>query len=108
MLKRPWSSLDGSKCTALPAAHLLHPVASQPASPLPPAQVLCDRLGIFVDGQLVCVGAPKEITARYGGYLVRVMHLTLLIQGLGSCQGVIGVSHQRSDMKVAIINASPR
>jgi hypothetical protein len=35
-------------------------------------QVLCDRLGIFVDGQLVCVGAPKEITARYGGYLVRL------------------------------------
>jgi ABC-type multidrug transport system ATPase subunit len=34
------------------------------------AEVLCDRLGIFVDGQLVCIGAPKEITARYGGYLV--------------------------------------
>lgn len=34
------------------------------------AEVLCDRLGIFVDGRLICVGAPKEITARYGGYLV--------------------------------------
>jgi len=34
------------------------------------ASVLCDRLGIFVDGQLVCIGAPKELTARYGGYLV--------------------------------------
>ncbi len=33
-------------------------------------QVLCDRLGIFVDGQLVCIGNPKELTARYGGYLV--------------------------------------
>jgi ABC-type multidrug transport system ATPase subunit len=34
------------------------------------AAVLCDRLGIFVGGQLVCVGAPKELTARYGDYLV--------------------------------------
>ena len=34
------------------------------------AEVLCDRLGIFVDGNLVCVGNPKEITSRYGGYLV--------------------------------------
>jgi ABC-type multidrug transport system ATPase subunit len=34
------------------------------------AAALCDRLGIFVDGQLVCIGAPKELTARYGGYLV--------------------------------------
>ena len=33
-------------------------------------QVLCDRLGIFVDGQLVCIGNPKELTARYGGYMV--------------------------------------
>jgi len=38
------------------------------------AEVLCDRLGIFVDGQLVCIGAPKEITARYGGYLVRYQY----------------------------------
>ncbi len=36
--------------------------------------MLCDRLGIFVDGQLVCIGAPKEITARYGGYLVRYQY----------------------------------
>eukprot|EP00798_Chlamydomonas_sp_ICE-L_P006110 gene6110-2714_t len=34
------------------------------------AEALCDRLGIFVDGQLVCIGDPKEITSRYGGYLV--------------------------------------
>ena len=32
--------------------------------------MLCDRLGIFVDGQLVCIGNPKEITSRYAGYLV--------------------------------------
>lgn len=35
------------------------------------AEVLCDRLGIFVGGQLVCLGTPKELTARYGGYMVR-------------------------------------
>ena len=34
------------------------------------ASALCDRLGIFVDGQLVCVGPPKQLTARHGGYLV--------------------------------------
>ncbi|MEW5299847.1 MAG: hypothetical protein WDW36_002821 [Sanguina aurantia] len=34
------------------------------------AETLCDRLGIFVDGELVCIGAPKEITNRYAGYLV--------------------------------------
>lgn len=34
------------------------------------ATVLCDRLGIFVDGQLVCIGNPKELTARHGGYYV--------------------------------------
>ena len=30
----------------------------------------CDRLGIFVDGTLVCIGNPKELTSRYGGYYV--------------------------------------
>lgn len=34
------------------------------------AEILCDRLGIFVDGQLICVGPPRAITAQYGGYLV--------------------------------------
>ncbi|KAG2497357.1 hypothetical protein HYH03_004516 [Edaphochlamys debaryana] len=34
------------------------------------AETLCDRLGIFVDGRLVCLGAPREITARHAGYLV--------------------------------------
>jgi ABC-type multidrug transport system ATPase subunit len=33
-------------------------------------QALCDRLGIFVDGALVCLGTPKQLTARYGGYMV--------------------------------------
>ncbi|CAD7702023.1 unnamed protein product [Ostreobium quekettii] len=34
------------------------------------AEVLCDRLGIIVDGQLMVIGHPKELAARYGGYLV--------------------------------------
>jgi ABC-type multidrug transport system ATPase subunit len=33
------------------------------------AEALCDRLGIFVGGRLQCVGNPKDLTARYGGYL---------------------------------------
>ncbi|GBF88379.1 ABC transporter A family member protein [Raphidocelis subcapitata] len=37
------------------------------------AETLCDRLGIFVDGALVCIGNPKEITSRYGGYLVMTL-----------------------------------
>ncbi len=32
--------------------------------------MLCDRLGIIVDGQLVCIGNPKELTSRYGEYYV--------------------------------------
>jgi ABC-type multidrug transport system ATPase subunit len=34
------------------------------------AEVLCDRLAIFVNGKLICIGNPKQLTARYGGYYV--------------------------------------
>ncbi|XP_057868703.2 ABC transporter A family member 7 [Cryptomeria japonica] len=34
------------------------------------AEVLCDRLGIFVDGQLQCIGNSRELKARYGGSYV--------------------------------------
>ncbi|XP_043704668.1 ABC transporter A family member 7-like isoform X2 [Telopea speciosissima] len=34
------------------------------------AEVLCDRLGIFVDGGLQCIGNPKQLKARYGGSYV--------------------------------------
>ncbi|KAK7265779.1 hypothetical protein RJT34_33402 [Clitoria ternatea] len=37
------------------------------------AEVLCDRLGIFVNGSLQCVGNPKELKARYGGTYVFTM-----------------------------------
>lgn len=37
------------------------------------AEVLCDRLGIFVDGDFQCLGNPKELKARYGGtYILTV------------------------------------
>lgn len=36
------------------------------------ATVLCDRLGIFVDGQLVCLGSPQELTSRYADFYVRL------------------------------------
>jgi len=32
------------------------------------AEVLCDRIGIFVDGALRCVGNPRELTSRFGGF----------------------------------------
>ena len=34
------------------------------------AEVLCDRLAIFVNGQIVCIGNPKALTAKFGNYLV--------------------------------------
>ena len=34
------------------------------------ASVLCDRLGIFVDGELVCIGSPQDLVGRYGGFFV--------------------------------------
>ncbi|KAK2981524.1 hypothetical protein RJ640_000095 [Escallonia rubra] len=37
------------------------------------AEHLCDRLGIFVDGTLQCIGNPKELKARYGGSYVFTM-----------------------------------
>ncbi|KAJ0988058.1 hypothetical protein J5N97_006414 [Dioscorea zingiberensis] len=37
------------------------------------AEFLCDRLGIIVDGSLQCIGNPKELKARFGGYYVLTM-----------------------------------
>ena len=34
------------------------------------AAVLCDRLCVFVDGRMACLGAPRELTSVHGGYLV--------------------------------------
>lgn len=40
------------------------------------ASVLCDRLGIFVGGELVCIGSPNELTSRYGGFFVFTITVT--------------------------------
>ncbi|GAB2240646.1 hypothetical protein Droror1_Dr00021164 [Drosera rotundifolia] len=40
------------------------------------AEALCDRLGIFVNGELQCIGNPKELKARYGGTFVFTMTTT--------------------------------
>ncbi|KAK7388960.1 hypothetical protein VNO78_23791 [Psophocarpus tetragonolobus] len=37
------------------------------------AEALCDRLGIFVNGSLQCVGNAKQLKARYGGTYVFTM-----------------------------------
>ncbi|XP_010550619.1 PREDICTED: ABC transporter A family member 8 isoform X2 [Tarenaya hassleriana] len=37
------------------------------------AEVLCDRIGVFVDGSLQCIGNPKELKGRYGGSYVFTM-----------------------------------
>ncbi|CAI5478776.1 unnamed protein product [Closterium sp. Yama58-4] len=34
------------------------------------AKALCDRLGIFVSGQLECIGNVRQLTTRYGGTYV--------------------------------------
>ncbi|CAH2064986.1 unnamed protein product [Thlaspi arvense] len=41
------------------------------------AEFLCDRLGIFVDGRLQCIGNPKELKGRYGGSYVFTMTTAL-------------------------------
>ncbi|KAL6599302.1 hypothetical protein ACP70R_045796 [Stipagrostis hirtigluma subsp. patula] len=37
------------------------------------AEVLCDRLGIFVDGSFQCLGNPNELKGRYGGTYIFTM-----------------------------------
>ena len=66
-------------CRCLP--HILFSVL--PCS-MEEAHELCDRLGIFVDGQLVCIGSPQELTARYAGFYVRLWRMLLDGGGLGS------------------------
>lgn len=38
------------------------------------AEELCDRIGIFVDGEFHCLGTTKELKARYGG--ARILTIT--------------------------------
>ena len=50
------------------------------------AEVLCDRLGIYVDGRLVCIGNPKEITSRFAGYLVFTITVPQVCCVWGKCE----------------------
>ena len=34
------------------------------------AEILCDRIGIFVSGRFKCVGAPRQLITRFGGRLI--------------------------------------
>jgi len=44
------------------------------------AEALCDRLGIFIDGALHCLGPPKALTEKYGGtYALSVSSVTLTL-----------------------------
>ncbi|CAL8158692.1 unnamed protein product [Prunus armeniaca] len=54
-----------SPSLSLPA--LLVELAKMRSHSMEEAEVLCDRVGIFVDGSLQCLGNPKELIARYGG-----------------------------------------
>ncbi|GMH31525.1 hypothetical protein Nepgr_033368 [Nepenthes gracilis] len=40
------------------------------------AEAICDRIGIFVNGSLQCIGNAKELRARYGGTCVFTMTTT--------------------------------
>ncbi|KAF8701903.1 hypothetical protein HU200_033231 [Digitaria exilis] len=44
-----------------------HRCCSNTAHSMEEAEELCDRIGIFIDGNFHCIGTPKELKARYGG-----------------------------------------
>ncbi|MCL7026910.1 hypothetical protein MKW94_000367 [Papaver nudicaule] len=44
------------------------------------AEALCDRLGIFANGSLQCIGNPKELKARYGGSYVFTMTTSVSLE----------------------------
>jgi hypothetical protein len=71
------------------------------------ATVLCDRLGIFVDGRLVCIGNPKELTARYGGYYVSGVTCTLFatISGAAITSHDFVVGHGPPDVYLRWFNS---
>uniref|UniRef100_A0A453FZP1 ABC transporter domain-containing protein n=1 Tax=Aegilops tauschii subsp. strangulata TaxID=200361 RepID=A0A453FZP1_AEGTS len=41
------------------------------------AEIVCDRLGIFVNGGFRCIANPKELKARYGGTYIFTMTTSL-------------------------------
>ncbi|KNA24420.1 hypothetical protein SOVF_016020 isoform A [Spinacia oleracea] len=55
---------------------ILYSTLLVPPHSMEEAEALCDRLGVFVDGALCCIGNPKELKARYGGYFLFTMTTT--------------------------------
>jgi len=53
--------LEGSFVLPLPVVAAAHSMEE--------AEQLCDRLGIFVDGQFQCIGNPKELHGALRGHL---------------------------------------
>ncbi|KAF2070577.1 hypothetical protein CYY_008108 [Polysphondylium violaceum] len=59
-----WNSIKEhkGKCAILLTSHAMEEV-----------QELCDRVGIFVEGEMKCIGASHELMSRYGeGYKIKV------------------------------------
>lgn len=46
------------------SVYLLNLFICLPAHSMEEAEALCDRLGIFVDGSLQCIGNPKEVNLK--------------------------------------------
>ena len=50
------------------------------------AEVLCDRLGIFVDGGIQCIGNPKEVLELLAfHHLNTTLHISLDNQPIQHC-----------------------
>ncbi|PUZ51336.1 hypothetical protein GQ55_6G176100 [Panicum hallii var. hallii] len=60
-----WSIIKRAKkdCTIILTTHSMEE-----------AEELCDRIGIFINGNFHCIGTPKELKARYGG--TRILTIT--------------------------------
>ncbi|KAG2578546.1 hypothetical protein PVAP13_6NG203700 [Panicum virgatum] len=60
-----WSIIKRAKkdCTIILTTHSMEE-----------AEELCDRVGIFINGNFHCIGTPNELKARYGG--ARVLTIT--------------------------------
>lgn len=40
------------------------------------AESLCDRIAIMINGELYCIGSPKELKDKYGeGYNIQMKHV---------------------------------
>jgi hypothetical protein len=63
------------------------------------AEALCERIGVFVAGQLRCVGTPQELTARWGGWPVgrrrlQLGHLDKMVLPCLATEGAAGCARR--------------